>query len=340
MAGEQLRELAASGYGTMLARQGFLLVWAMQLVNGVITGFLRPGNPIAIVAYATALPAVLLTTSPGRRRPSRPRAWTAVAAILLFGTLSLFFDDGNAPVGLPYFAGFLLGLLVTRGHLIIGAAGLAGYLAVLLYWGGQSDAPQGELVARMVIAACMTGLGYLWRFLIDRVTARELAHQTELADAALAATIAADSARRTAEDLRSVRDEAVPVLELLRDGGQLPPGAHQLLAITEASIRDRIRVPRLQTPPLYRAVRQARERGVGVHLIGEASDPRPPLSEALGNAVAKALAELHEGEATIRIPPERPSAGWPATALTLLAHTGRSTMRWEFDAEGRAIRHG
>ncbi|HMR48238.1 MAG TPA: hypothetical protein PKE40_06420 [Arachnia sp.] len=340
MAETRLNDLAASAIGTPLFRASVLLGWAMLLINGAVTGFLRIDNPAAAIAFAGGLCAVLLVTSPQWHRLRPLQAWTVVAIVLVFVALSLFFDGDRSVVsGLPYLGCFLLGWLVVRGNTVIGTFGSAVLLGLFLAWGLRTDAAATDVVSRMAIAAVLTNLGHLWSYLVDQVAARELMYRAELADATLAADRAVESAKRTADDLRSIRDEAQALLERLRDDGRISTDAHQELVVTEASIRDRIRVPRLLVPELRLAIRRARERFVSVHLVGEATDVRPAISEPLGLAVADLLDGMDEGEITIRIPPPhaRPARD-DGIVLTVHIRTDAETVLVSYDRDGEVVR--
>lgn len=337
MGESRLEDLASPGFAAPLARVGLLLTWAFQFIIGIVTGFLSADNPASWIAYFLAIPALLLATISPRTLNPLLGEWTAVALTVLIGALTLFVNRNGDPAGLLYLGAFSLTILATRGKLAAAALGLACLVVMLLCWGFLTAGSPAELVERLLITVCVVGMGFVARLHINRVTARGLLQQAELAAARSAADVAAKLAQRTTGDLRSVREDALPILEILQEHGRIGSANLQQLVTTEALVRDRIRVPRLHTPELYRAIRHARDRLVSVHLIGEATDARPTISAALGQAVAEQLMGMRSGAVTIRIPPGRPTAEQDGVALTVRLSTGSEATLLSFDDGGKLI---
>lgn len=333
MAESLLEDLAARGFTAPTARRSLLAVWSVALVMGILTGLLTIDNPTSWIAFGLTLPALLLATSATNQFGD----WLVLVLVTLIGVLSLFFDSTGDLAVLVYPGALSLTILATRGRLLIAGLGYVALVGMLVYSHLLTDGSAAQLLERVVITTCAIGMGFVARFHINRVAARELLARIELADAKALAEMAAELARRTVDDLDAVRQEALPMRRLLEEHGRIGSEKYQQLVVTEASIRDRIRVPRLHTPELCRAIRQARERYVRVHIIGEASDTRPPIPAGLGHAVEHAMADIHDGEVTIRIPPDRPSAD-AAVVLMLHIRNSETTTLHEYGNDGNLVR--
>lgn len=321
-----------TGLGTPLVRYGLVLAWVAHVVNGMLSGFVGHAAPWSFVAYVAALVSILFLTTQNTRPLSPPRAGATVVATLMATGLALLLDTVEPRAALAGLTAFILALLAIRGNLAAAAIGAAGMLAEIVAWGMYTQTAAAEVGVHLVVNASVAGVGFLCRLLLVRIVNRERAHRRAEARSTLAAQVAQESARLAAAELALVRHEVLPLLTALRDGVPLDRAALDELAVTEAAIRDRIRVPRLQAAGLPRAIRSARERGVGVHLMGHPDDERPLISDALADAVARLLAAQSAGDVTIRTPPPRYDE-----ALTVLISTPESTTRMAFNADGVVI---
>jgi hypothetical protein len=205
----------------------------------------------------------------------RSAGGAAVVVSTLTATgIALLLDTVKPRVALAGLTAFLLALLAIRGNLAAATVGAAGLLAQIVAWGVRTHVPPTEIGVHLVVNGSVAGLGFLCRYLLIRIVRRERAHRKAAARSTLAAQVAEDSAHLAADELAVVRSEVSPLLAALRDGVPLDSAALAELAVTEAAIRDRIRVPRLQTAGLPQAIRRAREHSVSVHLMGHADDER------------------------------------------------------------------
>lgn len=325
-------EVIPAGLGSQLVRYGLLITWVAHVVNGALSGFLRLDSPVSILAYAAALAAFLLLTRPGSSTLSPAVAGAAVTATLTSAGLALLFDTLEPRAALAGLTAFVLALLAIRGNLAAAALGAAGMLAQIVAWGARREVPAAEVWIHLGVNGAVAGAGFLCHFLLLTIVRRERGHRRAEARSTLVAQVAQESARLATAELELVRREVAHLLTALRDGAPLGTAALDELAVTEASIRDRIRVPRLQSAGLPQAIRSARERGVSVHLMGHADDERPVISDSLADAVARLLAEQAGGDVTIRTPPDRYEE-----ALTVLISAPDLTTRIAFDADGDII---
>lgn len=316
------------GMGTPTARYGLLTVVLLYAVNGVIVGYLAPGNPLAFAAYVLMAIANLLLTEQSERPLAAPRAAALIGCALLAGATVLFTDTEALEPELFGASLLILGLLAVRGNGGAAVLGAGAFVIVGVLWAVAREIPPALAVVRFLSLLALPA-GILWRLQAVRFAEREGRYRSEAAQAEFAAEVAREAARRTAAELRVVRDEAVDVLDRLRGG---LPVAESELSMVEASIRDRIRAPQLQTERLRSAVRDARERGVRVLQMGQAADLRPPISDALARAVAEILDRVIAGEVTIRLLSARHAA-----AITVLAESPERTELHWLDSDGHRI---
>lgn len=316
------------GMGTPTARYGLLTVVLLYAVNGVIVGYLAPGNPLAFAAYVLMAIANLLLTEQSERPLAAPRAAALIGCALLAGATVLFTDTEALEPELFGASLLILGLLAVRGNGGAAVLGAGAFVIVGVLWAVAREIPPALAAVRFLSLLALPA-GILWRLQAVRFAEREGRYRSEAAQAEFAAEVAREAARRTAAELRVVRDEAVDVLDRLRGG---LPVAESELSMVEASIRDRIRAPQLQTERLRSAVRDARERGVRVLQMGQAADLRPPISDALARAVAEILDRVIAGEVTIRLLSARHAA-----AITVLAESPESTELHWLDSDGHRI---
>lgn len=316
------------GLGTPLARSALLAVVVLYAANGVVIGHLAPGNPVAPIAYVLLAIANLLLTEQSERRLSTRWAGGVVACAVLAGTIVLFTESGGLRPELFAASLLALGLLAVRGNVTAAWLGVGVFVVVGIIWAQVLDVPFAAAAVRFAFLVGVP-VGHLWWVQSVRIAKTERRYRSEASRSEFAAEVAQEADRRTALELRLVRDDAVGVLTRLRAG--LPVNEAEL-AITEASIRDRIRAPQLQTERLRRAVRDARGRGVRVLQMGQAADLRPPISTALARAVAEILEATHAGEVTIRVLPARRTA-----AITVLVETPGGAKLQMLDQDGGRV---
>ncbi|MFT3862581.1 hypothetical protein [Micropruina sp.] len=301
------------GIGTPVLRYALLLVALLYTVNGIATGYLGAHNVMGFGAYALGAFACLLLTEQGEHRLAPLRIAAVLGCTLLAATIVIVTDTSDLRSAAAFQATLLiLAVLAIRGHMVAAWFGAGASVAVGVGWALVRDIPVAERLPQFVPPAALVW-ACLWRWLALWIAERERTYRTDAAQAEFAAQLAREAERRTVDELGLVRDEAADVLSRLREG----LAVEQIeLVMTEASIRDRIRAPQLQTKQIRRAVHDARLRGVRVVEMGHDSDPGQPISGRLDTAVAEIVNQVESGEVTIRALPARRAA-----ALTVLVET-------------------
>lgn len=325
--------LVPNGVGTPLVRYGLIAVVIVNVLNGVLTGFLQPAHPLPAVAYAAAFASVLIVTSPGDRPLGALSASAAVLTAVTSAALTWLYYGNEVTPALAGFATVPIALLAVRGNLIAAGLGVATQTGLILTWASISGIPAAEMFSQhLIVHIAAPIMGFLLRFLLIWIVREENRHR-EIESSSQRATFATRRATQLlAEDLRSAHAEVQPMLTLIRDGDPIDDAVRREISAVEASTRDRIRTPRLQTTELNLAIRRARERGVSVVLLGEASDPRPVIGASLAHAVSVLLESQNDGEVIVRIPPARSE-----DALTMLLRSSEHVSSVAFDRRAESL---
>lgn len=318
------------GMGTPLARFALIMTVALYAINGVVVGYLDPGNPVGFVPYALMVIANLLLTVQSDRPLGPLGAGATIACAVLAGAIVLFTESGEFRPQLFVASLLALALLAVRGNVTAAWLGVGVFVVVGIGWAAAHEVPPVAVLARFAFLVGVP-VGQLWRVQAVKIAQTERRYRSETSRAEFAVQVAREADRRTASELRLVRGEAEGVLTRLRDG---LPVEEVVLVMTEASIRDRLRAPQLQTERLRRAVRDARRRGVRVLEMGQRTDLRPPISVTLAGAAAEILDRVAAGEVTIRLLPERRSA-----ALSVLVETSSGSHLHLLGQDGRTVPH-
>lgn len=320
-----------AGLGTRPARYALVVVWALGLANGVITG--QAGRPADLLTYLIVLVGAVVLTGRGDDVLPRSSAALVVAASGLTVALVLVTVPITAVPWLVNLASYLVALLIARGNGTAGAIGAAVLLTVVLIAAVSGSADPVAVARLLWVPALAMVAGIVWRLILEQIVRRERAHRSQAARAARDIRIAREAAERYRAELDTIRDQAGPLLRSIADGGLLDAEHHRRLTVVEAAIRDRIRSPGLAHPELIAAVADRRRNGVRVLLLGAADDPAggtdEPPGDALAAAIGAVIAPVTEGSITIRaIPPGRHGAvsvliaGPSTTQRSLLAADG------------------
>jgi len=328
------QRLGAAGFDLPVARWTLVFVWATGVVHGVTTGTFSAQGVLGVVAYGANLLICLILTS-GHAGPLR--RWQSLLLLALTAVVDVIVliqvTDTAQPWLLQY-TSYLVVMAIPRGNVRTGVVGGALMLTLTLWWaiGSGADAEHLTFALNPVIAVLV---GLLWLSFLRRTVAREIRAES-VAEHARNETKAAEAAERVYRaELGRIDTIASPVLRFIAEGRPVDAAARHDLAVTEATVRDRIRVPQLQDPVLIAAIERARRRDVTVVLIGE-----PDVGSMIGLGQADRLARevdrVRSGTVTIRaLPPGR------ADAVTLVARSDEGEVhRYVVPAAGRPLEPG
>jgi hypothetical protein len=151
--------------------------------------------------------------------------------------------------------------------------------------------------------------------------------------------VAAEAAGKAILEERDARlaqlDElARPLLEQMTESRPLTEDERLAAKLVEARLRDSLRAPALDRPPIPAVARQARSRGVDVVLLDDHGlDTAPPeVCTEICRAITDALIRADTGTLTIRVlPPHRDAL------VTVLHSTPDDTTRVEYGHNGKAL---
>lgn len=319
-----------AGLGTRGARYTLVLVWALGIWSTVMQNALDQYLPQLILASILQLASALLLTLPGGRRLPLPLGLMCAGAAVLAG-LTVLFAAASTPDLWPFnFATYLLALLTTRGNASEGVGGGIALIAAALMVGMARGTPASDLLAFLALPLVAFVIGIVWRIALGIAVDRERTHLTAAELARLAAEAAEAATAQDQAMIDEVRAEAGPALDAIRLGRRIGDREALQLAVLEEGIRDRIRSPRLRHPLLDATVRDARERGIRVLLLGSESTEASTLEAPLAGAIAETIAAVAEGSVTVRALPRDRGA-----AVSLLVVENGSTRRIALDADGR-----
>ncbi|WP_341730178.1 hypothetical protein [Brooklawnia sp.] len=329
----------AGGLGTSAARWALTATWGLGLASDILSGAVAPPFRSELLALPFGLVAAVALT----RRGDNPLPTTSAIAV---GTAAVISATGalasGAPLGHTWsfnFAAYLAALLLPRGNIRTGviSSTLIGLLG--LSWAVWFGASPSQLIDLLGLPLLAPIVGGIWRWLLVRMVAQELNYHREIRRAAMATTIATDSAAATQAELVEIGGEVGWLLRAIRDGAELDADLAADLRATEADLRDRIRSPNLRDPILRSAINRARRRGVDVRLLGR-STPGTELTQALVHRLADTLDAIAAGTVTLRaIPLGRERLGREGT-VSVLSSDEQASHRLVFDADGGLISRG
>ena len=188
----------------------------------------------------------------------------------------------------------LLGAIAVRGYQLLAAIGGAGLLALVLYFGGSSFLPRSGIVgAELLIGSCIAIAIGLQR--ADADIKRIQLEQLDIESRERSAEAAREEHDRRVKRLKA---EALPTLELIRQGNKLSKVERQQIDVLAKQLRDEVSGGRLITEQVARAITEARSRGAEVDVTDQGGSLRvteEELNELLETAVI-AISSAAAGE--------------------------------------------
>ncbi len=257
-----------------------------------------------------------------------PGWWAACVVVLIVsGTTAITWQLD--PTSWPGYASWNFGAIAficfalsLRGRTIAGWIGLLAQTASAMLWSLTiaGDAWPGFALSYRHLGTYLAGsllaIGI-------HATARRNAEYRDVERRAVADAAALEAGRiERAAELNAVREIAAPALR--RIAALQGNGHEEEFRRTEATLRDRIRAPRLALSPLRESIERARRRGVDVAVFDDTAGEEL-RAEELFAASTQAAAELDawdpgEGAATVRL-----AGRGPAATLTVTSVNGRSS---------------
>ncbi len=322
----------AGGLGTRLARGSFLFVWACWSFQIVRLGLFQAAPLVWTLALLGAGAGTCLLTTPGVRPLSPARAvWVPVSALGLAAAAFLSADTVTHLSALS-FAAYLVAFLIPRGNLVAGAIGSTLLIGAALAWAWPQGPTPGALLRLVAVPLGCVAAGVLWRFVLHRIVGRERAHRSSAARSAESSAASAEALEASPTELAAIKGLVVPVLERIAEGDVIDARMRSEVAVVEAAIRDRIRLPHLQDPGLVAEVERLRRLGVEVVLLGESSSADTPILPRLARACRSAIAPVTQGRVTIRAFPAHRAA-----ALGVVMQTEDEVVRVQWSTNGDVI---
>ena len=312
-------ESIIAGYNTSTARATTVGLWALLVLHTLLSGGVA-GQPWMWVTFAAGFAGALLLTQLGGRL-STPISVALVVCSVVASLVLLGYQDPSDSIWMYIYAAYIVAVQACRGNV---KAALTGTFLICLvgsvwasFYGASLAGYVTVLTLPLLNAVAFVSLYWVMKHYVT--LARQ--HRTEAARAAEAKLAAAAALELGRRELEVVRREAEPLLQRLVAGEAIDEALRNELIMIEATIRDRIRSPKLQHPLLVRTIRELRARGVAVVLLGEADDTEvaAPMSYGLANAVRahivdvgaesssrsrvtiRALSELEIGAATVHV---------------------------------------
>ncbi len=324
-------ETGAGGLGVPIARWALLFAWAVSVAQGAVAGRLSADADAVVFGAASVLTliAVILVTdrhaAPLDVTGSTVAAGSAVAA----AGLRLATDPEVQPWSVDVSA-YVAAALIARGNYI---AGVVGGALIAAASAGIALARTGSPAAAFA-AVALPGvallIGILWRAGIGVVVRAERRHRTAQARGEIALEASLAAAAEYAAQLRSIRDEAAPLLHRIARGDSLSADELVEVRVQEGAIRDQLRSPRVRDDALAAAIADARRRGVRVSMLwleGPGAAPHPELL----HRIAAIVADTAEGTLTIR------AADGAGGVTVVRSGEGGSRTVLELDGTVRAV---
>lgn len=313
--------LGAAGFDRGRARWALVVVWLSGVAYGFIGGSLPSRSPMLILAYLACLAAALLLTT---RRPAPltvAQAGALGVCAVFSSAVSLQFEAADS--WLLQFPSYLVAMLIPRGNPVLGGVPGAAIVALVIGWGIGAGQPPDQLVGMLADPVAALFVGYVWLLALRYFVGRERAARDAAADARASEAAALAASELAASELAEIEAVVAPVLDDLAAGRAFDEAFHADVAVAEAVVRDRIRVPQLRHPRLEAALAGARRRGVRVLLVGEPSGTTG-LDDATAGTLTGLVDSVAAGAVTIRSAPGRP--------LTVVLDRGGEVDRVELPA--------
>lgn len=324
----------AGGLGTPEARWSFIFLLCCGVAGIALGGQWAQAPLLWTLAGLAALAASLLLTTPVRHPLPPSRAVWIPPLALLVAAVALHQTEPHNDFAVLSFASYLVTFLIVRGNVLAGGLGSALVIGYALAWVLPQQPDLRMLGEVLGVPLGGVAAAVAWRLVLRAIVRQERAHRGEAAMAADRARWSALAVRRSEAELTTIRTVVVPLLNRVAAGEPIDATLRAELARTEASVRDRIRVPQLQHPQLVATIEALRLRGVGVLVLGE-----PQLGEPIGEALAlrlhAELEPLQTGRVTVRaLPDDRPAA------ISVLIQDEAGSRRLQFSASGVLLSKG
>ena len=325
----------AGGLGTPLARWSFVFVWATGAIALMVDGAVVSAPLLWTLTLPLSLAGVLLLTTPGASPlPVVRVVWLPVIALLV-AAAAFAAAEGVGDLAALNFAACLVAFLIPRGNLVTGAVGSALLIGASLAWALPQQPDPNALGGLLGIPLGCVVAAVVWRVVLHRIVSGERAHRSAAAVSAERAEAAAEAIAASRTELAAIADMAAPVLRRVAEGSTVDAGLRAEAAHAEAAIRDRIRVPHLQHPPLVAEISRLREQGVAVVLLGESSAPDQLIDPRLADACRTAIAPVTSGRVTIRTFPANRTA-----AMSVVVQTDDEAVHTRWSAAGELVASG
>lgn len=321
-----------TGFNTPALRAAMVGLWAFIAAYTVLNGTFA-AQPMIGGALAAGLAGSVVLTQPDERLSRRDSVLLAVGAILA-GCAVFAYETPGYDMWAYTFATFLASAQLVRGHYRGGGAAAVGVCLVGAVWGWARGTDLAGFIAVLtlpvIVPATFFGISLVMGRFVRRT--RDLRSTAARAQLAEAATLEATELGRI--ELARVRAEADPLLLQIRERRVIDDDFRKEVALAEATIRDRIRSPRLQHPQLNETIRGLRSAGTSVLLLGEAMEgDRATLGDDLAEAVSALIRHTAPGAAvTIRALPAHAAA-----ALTVVGAAPERSYRIDFAEDGRLL---
>lgn len=224
--------------------------------------------------------------------------------------------------------------MAVRGRPLWAWIGMAATLVSCMVWTAMAGegALYGLSISAINLAPLLMATFFAWTIRPAARSIFELRRQGTLRVAAEAAGIAILEERDAR--LAQLDELARPLLEQMAVPRPLTEDEQLAAKLVEARLRDSLRAPALDTPPIADAARAARSRGVDVVLLDDHGlDTAPPEVRAeIHHGVIEALTRACTGTVTIRVlPPDRDAL------VTVLHSTPDDTTRVEYGHNGQPL---
>lgn len=307
-------------------------VVALASGNGI-----RSMWPIAVAVVLLTIGAILLVVVPGDPLPGPVTLALAATGPV---TVALVFPMLPVPITNPLqtwplgAATALYTFMCVRGRTLWAWAGSVGMIGTCVVWAVATGQGEFHGVTMSVINLAPLLMSTFFAYTI-RPAAGAIFHLRKQSTARTEATAAASAVldERDAQ-LRRLDVLARPLLEKLACGEALTSEQRVACQLLEAHLRDTLRAPALDHPPVTTAARAARGRGVEVVLLDDRGmeTAAAPVRDRLVRSVAARLDQVTTGSVTARIlPPGR------HLLATVLVSSGTDVDRIEFGHDGRPV---
>ncbi|WP_291479766.1 hypothetical protein [Corynebacterium sp.] len=301
-------------------------VWVpyVAVTAALFTGMnILNGQPLAAGNLATNIIVVALTVLVVGGRTFRiPAVLTGFCAVGVVVLMELGrWQDLSTATGWSYgwhlmAASLFCSLLALRGRPAVALATLFIGAVVIEVTSASPVTPDTDFGAfRIIISGLLVISCVLVSFGIRFTLARLPEARQKLHDAELRRIAAEEISVYRQDRLRRLREELSPLVTATSDLTHVDDDLREYARLTELQMRDAIRSPLLDLPPVHAAVRAARTRGVAVQLLDDRTpsspdqqEPDGPLHHALLRRILDVLAGTDTGTVTVRLLPRGRSA--------------------------------